>query len=206
MRSNSARDSETWRCLGRGIRREERKVDLGLLLRGELDLGLLRGILQTLEHHGLARHIDTTVLLEGVDHPVDEDMVDVVSAEVGVAVGGLHLDDRVTDLKDRDVERSAAEVVHGDDLVFVLVQSVGQRGRGRLVDDALDVQTRNLARILGRLTLRVVEVAGTVMTASVTSGHRLSLRFSFGTIAEIRGQGLALQRMRQSALSAGTTS
>src|SRR5690606_25892180 len=39
-----------------------------------------------------------------------------------------------------------------------LVHAIGQRRRGRLVDDALDVQTSNAAGVLGGLTLTVVEV------------------------------------------------
>ena len=69
--------------------------------------------------------------------PVHQDVVDVVAAQVGVAVGGLDLDDAVADLEDRDVERAAAEVEDRDRLVLLLVEPVGERGRGRLVDDAL---------------------------------------------------------------------
>jgi hypothetical protein len=41
-------------------------------------------------------------------------MVEVVAAEEGVAVGGLHLEHAVADFEDGDVERAAAEVVDGD--------------------------------------------------------------------------------------------
>ena len=41
--------------------------------------------------------------------------VDVVAAEMGVAVGRQHLEDAVLDAQDRNVERAAAEVVDGDD-------------------------------------------------------------------------------------------
>ena len=47
-----------------------------------------------------------------------------------------------------------------DDLAVLarLVEAIGQRGRGRLVDDALDVETGDAAGVLGRLALLVVEV------------------------------------------------
>ena len=97
-------------------------------------------------------------LLNSLDQPVDDPLVEVVAAEVRVAVGRLDLEDAVAELEDRDVERAAAEVVDGDLLVLLLVEAVGE-GRGRrLVDDALDVEARDAAGILGRLALRVVEV------------------------------------------------
>ncbi len=42
----------------------------------------------------------------------------------------------------------------------LLIHAVGQSGGGRLVDDTLDIQTGDLAGVLGRLTLRVGEVSG----------------------------------------------
>ena len=73
-------------------------------------------------------------------------LVEVVAAQVRVAVGGLHLDDALADLEDRDVERAAAEVVDGDRLVLLLVEAVGERGRRRLVDDPLDRRGPRSAR------------------------------------------------------------
>jgi ribosomal protein L12E/L44/L45/RPP1/RPP2 len=60
------------------------------------------------------------VLLELCDQPLDDQVVDVVAAEVGVAVGRDDLHDVVADLEDRDVEGAAAEVVDRDDLVLFL--------------------------------------------------------------------------------------
>jgi hypothetical protein len=81
-------------------------------------------------------------------------VVDVVAAEVRVAVGRDDLHDVVADLEDRDVEGAAAEVVDRDDLVLLLVEAVRERRRRGLVDDALDLEARDLARVLGGLALR----------------------------------------------------
>src|SRR5699024_7163858 len=63
------------------------------------------------------------------------------------------------DFDDGHVEGAAAEVVDGDFLVAgLLVHAVGQRRRGRLVDDALDLEPGDAPGVLGRLALRVVEV------------------------------------------------
>ena len=140
------------------VRGDERQVDVGLHHRGELHLRLLRRFLQTLQRHPVLAQIDAVALLELRGNPLDDALIEVVAAEVRVAVGGLDLDDALADLENRDVERAAAEVVDGDRLVLLLVEPVGQRRRGRLVDDAHDLEAGNLARLLGRLALRVVEV------------------------------------------------
>ena len=139
-------------------------VDLGLLARGELDLGALGRGLDPLQRDRVLGQVDAALRLEFLDDVVDQALVEVLAAEEGVAVGGEHLElvlalDR-GDVDDGDVEGAAAQVVHGDlaVLAFLLVHAEGERGRGRLVDDALDVQARDAAGVLGRLALRVVEV------------------------------------------------
>ena len=92
------------------------------------------------------------------DDPVDDPLIEVVAAEMRVAVGRLDLDDALADFEDRDVERAAAEVVDGNRLVLLLVEPVGQRGGRRLVDDAHHLEAGNLSGFLRRLALRVVEV------------------------------------------------
>ena len=90
--------------------------------------------------------VDALALLELGDQPLDDRVVEVVAAEVRVAVGRLHLDDALADFEDRDVEGAAAEVVDGDGLVLLLVEAVGERRRGRLVDDAQHVEPGDLCR------------------------------------------------------------
>ncbi len=89
---------------------------------------------------------------------VDDALVPVVTAEVGVAVGGLDLDDALADLQQGHVEGAATEVEDEDRLVVLLVQAVGQGSGGRLVDDPQDLQAGDLARLLRRGALGVVEV------------------------------------------------
>ena len=142
-------------------RRDERDRDLRLLRRGELDLRLLGLLVEALEGVLVLREVDSLVLLELGDHPLDDRLVPVVAAEVVVAGGREHLEDAVADLEDRDVEGAASEVEDEDVLVLGrLVDAVGERRGGRLVDDALDVEAGDLAGVLGCLALVVVEVGG----------------------------------------------
>ena len=89
-----------------------------------------------------------------------------------------------------NIERAAAEVVHGDGFVVLLVEAVSQSRRRRLVDDAQDFQAGNFARLLGGLALASLKYAGTVITALVTFSPRKSSAADFSfcrIIAEISG-------------------
>jgi hypothetical protein len=80
---------------------------------------------------------------------------------VVVTGGRLDLEHAVADFEDRDVERPAAEVEDEDGLVgLLLVEPVRERRGRRLIDDPLDVEAGDLACVLGRLALVVVEVGG----------------------------------------------
>jgi hypothetical protein len=172
-RSRSARLIDLTRCFGpRRVGGDEGQVDLGGLCRAELDLRLFGRFLQALQRKPVAAKVDAFRLLERVGQIFDDLGVEILAAEEGVAIGGLHLEHAVADLQDRDVERAAAKVVDRDRLAVLLLQPVGERSRGRLVDDAQHFKTGNLAGILGRLALRVVEVSGTVITAWVTVSPR----------------------------------
>jgi hypothetical protein len=143
-----------------GAGSDEGKTDLSLEGRGQLDLGLLGGLTDTLDGHTVAGKVDTGLLLELVDDVADEVNVEVLTTKVGVTVGGLDLEDTLLDLKDGDIEGTTTEIVDGDDTVSLLLHTVGKSSSGRLVHDTENVQAGNLTSILGSLTLRVVEVGG----------------------------------------------
>ncbi len=139
---------------------DERQIDFGLRGRGQFDLGLFGGLLQALQGKLVVAQVDALLLLEFIGQIADQPHVEVFAAEERVAVGRLHLEYAVADLEDRDVEGAAAEVVHRDGAGLGLVETVGKRGRGRLVDDAQHFEAGDLAGVLGGLTLRVVEISG----------------------------------------------
>ena len=141
-------------------RGDERQVDLRRHRGRQLDLRLLRRLVEALSAILSAARSMPLVLLELGDHPVDDRLVEVVAAEVVVAVRRLHLEDAVTEPEDRDVEGAAAEIPDEDRLVGLLVEPVGERRGGRLIDDPDDVEAGDLAGVLRRLALGVVEVRG----------------------------------------------
>ena len=146
---------------------------------GQLDLCFLGGLLQPLHSHLIAAQVDALRLLE-LGHQVFHDaLVKVVAAQTVVARGSQNLNDAVADLQHGHVEGAAAQVVDHNFLVALLVQTVGQGRGGRLVDNALDLQTGNLTGVLGGLTLGVGEVGGDGDDRLGDGGAQIGFRVGF---------------------------
>ena len=101
---------------------------------------------------------------------------------MGIAVGGFDFDHSLAHRQDGNIERAAAEVVDGDGFVLLLVESVGQGGRGGLVDDAHHFEAGDLSRILGGLALGVIEIR---WNRDHSLGH-LAAQVGFGRFLQLR--------------------
>ena len=117
------------------VDRDKRQVHVDRLRRGELFLRLLGRFLQSLQSHLILAEIYAVLILEAVGDEIHQRFVEVVAAQAGIAVGGQHFKHAVADLQQAYVERAAAQVVHQNLLAAFLVQAIGQRRSGRLVDD-----------------------------------------------------------------------
>ena len=134
-----------------------RRVRVGC---AEGDLGVDDGFAELLDDFGVGADVGAEVAADVVEGDGGEEEVDVVSTEMSIPAGGDDFEDAVVELEDGDVEGAAAEVVDGDDAVFLLVEAVGEGGGGGLVDEAEDVEAGDSSGIFGGLALRVVEVGG----------------------------------------------
>ncbi len=83
-----------------GVRGNKRQVDFSLQHRGQFHLGLLSRFLQPLQRHAVLGKIYALVLAEFFHNPVDHALVNVVAAQVGVAIGRFHLDHAFAYFKD----------------------------------------------------------------------------------------------------------
>src|SRR4029079_14789777 len=90
----------------------------------------------------------------------DNPHVEIFTPEEGVAVRGFDLEHAIANLQYRDIERSTAEVVNSNGAGFFLVEAIGKRCSGRLIDDAQNFQPGDLACVFRRLSLAVVEISG----------------------------------------------
>ena len=107
--------------------------------------------------------IDALIFLEFRYQIVDQTAVEVFTTQVGITVGRQHFEGFFTvdfvDFDNRDIERTAAQVVYRDGAVaLTFIQAVGQRRCGRFVDNAFYFQTGDTAGVFCRLTLRIVKV------------------------------------------------
>jgi hypothetical protein len=93
---------------------------------------------------------------------VDEAVVEILTSQVGVTGGGLDLEDTLLNGQEGDIEGSSSEIEdeHVPLTLDFLVETVGDGGRGGLVDDSEHVQAGDQTGVLGGLTLRVVEIGG----------------------------------------------
>ena len=142
------------------VRGDEWQADRGLRHRRQFHLGLLRRLEEPLQRLRVLPQVDSVVTLELVSEVVNEPTVEVVTTEVGVASRRAHLDDAVANVEDADVKCAAAEIEDQNGLALLLVEAVGQRGGGRLVDDSQHFEPGDAAGVLRRLPLCIVEVRG----------------------------------------------
>ena len=135
-------------------------VQRRLLFGRQRNLGVDDRLANRLHDLGVAADVDRQIALDVVQRDGDQQVVDVVATEVGVAVGGDHLEDALVQLENRDVERAAAQIVNRNRFRVLLVETVGERCRSGLVHQAQDFQSGDAAGVLGGLPLRIVEVRG----------------------------------------------
>lgn len=82
-------------------------------------------------------------------------VVEVFTAKMSIARGGLNGEDTASNIKQRDIESTTAEIEDKDVLLRfrLLVETVSDGSGGGFVNDTEDVKTSNSTSILGRKTL-----------------------------------------------------
>ena len=162
-----------------GICRNERQIDVTAGHTGKLDLSLLCGFLQSLKHHLVIAKINSVLRLKFVCHPVDHSLVEVIAAQLVVTCRCKNFEHAVRDLKKRYIEGTAAKVKYHDLLIVFLIHTVGKSCRGRLIDDSLNIKSRNFTGILSCLSLGIREICGNRNNSLGHSGAKICLGIGF---------------------------
>ena len=96
--------------------------------------------------------------LELLDEVVDKTVIEILTTKVSITSGGLDFEDTL-DGQEGNIESSSSEIVDNDaGFTAFLVETVCDSCGGGFIDDTENLETSDRAGILGRLTLRVVEV------------------------------------------------
>src|SRR2546428_8468311 len=117
---------------------------------------------QLLRQFTVRREVDLIVLQDQFVYESLQQIVDVVAAEMCVAIGGKNLKDvavgRGDELENGNVEGPAAEIVDSDFAALFFVETVGEGGRSGLVDETNNFEAGDFAGVLGGLALGIVEI------------------------------------------------
>ena len=92
---------------------------------GQLDLGLLGSLLQTLHGHLIAGEVNAIGALELGYQVLHDALVEVIAAQAVITGGGQDLDNAVVNLQNGNIEGAAAQIVDHDLLSLLLIHAVG---------------------------------------------------------------------------------
>ena len=136
-------------------------ADLRVRLEAELLLGGFGGPPQARQRQRMLR-ADTHAVpfVELGLQLLQQEIVEIVAAQVVVAVAGQHFGDIALHHDHRNVEGAAAQVVHHHGAARAVAEAVGQAGGGRLVENPHHFQPGHHARFARGIALRVGEVRG----------------------------------------------
>ncbi len=112
----------------------------GLLAIGELLLHLA-GKPQRGLHRALVDRIAETVLLALGQQALGDGAIEIVAAQSGVAARRQHLEHALLQAQQREVEGAPAQVVDGVKPFRALIETVGKRRGGRLINEPQHFET-----------------------------------------------------------------
>ena len=92
------------------------------------------------------------------DDPASDGVIEIIATQSAVAAGREHFKHTAGQAQDRNIEGTAAQVINSDQAFSVLIEAVGHSRRSRLVEQAQHVQAGKFRRILGGLTLGIIEI------------------------------------------------
>ena len=124
------------------------------------NLGFNGSFAHSLNRARMQPQIDAVLGVNLVERNGHQKVVDVVAAQMRIAVSGQHLEDAFAQFEDRDVESAAAQIVDGDGSLVAAIEAIGKSGSSWLIDEAEHFKSRHAPGILGGLALRIVEVGG----------------------------------------------
>jgi hypothetical protein len=139
----------------------EQGVDLnvGLGGTGQSSLCALAGSAEAAKSALVVSNVLSELALELLGEVVHEAVIEILTSQVGITSGGLHLEDALLNGKQGHIEGSTSKIEDQHVLLgALLVKAVGDGSSGGLVDNTKNVKAGNHTSVLGSLALGIVEV------------------------------------------------
>jgi hypothetical protein len=124
----------------------------------KLLLGIFRAAQNACHRLRPVGDVNAVLEFEVLKHVLDDLVVEIVAAEMIVAVARDDFHEPLLNPHDGDIEGPAAEIVDQDSLTLMLRCLVDQRRSGRFIDDARHFEPGDLAGLACSLSLRVREI------------------------------------------------
>ena len=145
---------------------DEGQTDGGLHRRGKLHLRLLGGVFEPLVSLAVLAQVYPILFLEFLGEIVNDALVEVIAAEMGVSRGGVDFVEIALlaglvnlDIENGDIESATPEVIdHQPGVLLLLAEAVSQGRSRRLVDDPQHIEARDLTGMFGGRALSVIKV------------------------------------------------
>ena len=72
-----------------------------------------------MQGHHIISQVNAFLLFKFISKKIDDFLIKVITPKMGVAVRRLYFEDAVSELKNRNIKRSATQVEYGDFFVFI---------------------------------------------------------------------------------------
>ena len=141
-----------------GIGRDKGKIDVCFECAGEFDFGFFGGLGKALQRLTIFSQINALIAQKLFGNPIDEALVKIIAAKMGVSGGGMDFKYAIAYIEDGDIKGSAAEIEDQDGLVALFVQAISECSRGGFIDNAKNVEAGDFSGVLSGLALCIIEV------------------------------------------------
>jgi hypothetical protein len=116
---------------------------------------------------------------------LEKRVIKVLTTKVCITSGGLHGEDTAANVEERNIEGSPSKIEDEDVFLSLglTVKTVGNGCSSGLVDDTENIKARNGTGILGRETLRVVEIGRDTGEIDFDNGYGIKEKVTHVTTA-----------------------
>ena len=101
-------------------------INMGLRVEGESNLGLDHGFTQGLNGFSVTAKIEIQITGNVVQGNGEQEVVNVIAAQMGVAISGQHFENALVQLENGNIKGTAAQIIDGHNAIMLFVEAVSQ--------------------------------------------------------------------------------